>query len=168
MSSDRIVQELQRIALPASIGTVSIVFSTIQGIMVVNDTRYKLKGFSHPYKPWEEEQSDEKTFRAFKANQNQVEWMMYVLPSLWIYSLYAPSIPKVGKYAPWVGASLAVIYGFYSVKYVKAYAESAEKRISPFHTRKNIFFTLLVGGMAGMVFSSLKQAGIALPAVLRD
>ena len=61
--------------LPAAIGTVAIVVTTIEGIFVLNKTRYKLHGkgskFLHPYAPWNEEHQDKDgtTYRAYKVRR---------------------------------------------------------------------------------------------------
>ena len=75
----------------------------------------------HPYKPWCADDGDKKAqqhYRSFKACQNSVEWTVYMVPLTLLHAIYTPAIPVVGKYAPWAGTLLALMYAAGNAQYV--------------------------------------------------
>lgn len=72
MSKSFALYELQQICLPAAVGTIAIIYSTILGIFKVSSIRYADKDFAHPYTPWEKAHQDKDGahYRGFKACQN--------------------------------------------------------------------------------------------------
>lgn len=153
--------ELQCALLPAAIGTVQIVWSNFENMFSMNKVRYDTDKTAeiHPYKPWADEREDaEAHLRAFKACQNGAEWSGYALPILWLYVLYTPAVPFVGKLAPWAGAVLATAFARFNVRYVKAYIASAEARVAPFTRRTWAFNCLFMGFVVGAVSSVVRAA----------
>ena len=138
--------------MPAAWGTVFMVYSAVHCLFIMNKPRYAMKNFSHPYKPWTEEQSDEKAYRGVKAHENIREWLTYVLPLYFFLVLFSPVFPSVagfdlGKFFPWASLSLALAYSYANVVFMKGYMESAANRMPGFRLRtlcfKIILFCLL-------------------------
>mmetsp|Transcript_136465 Transcript_136465/g.193021 ORF Transcript_136465/g.193021 Transcript_136465/m.193021 type:complete len:158 (-) Transcript_136465:70-543(-) len=145
---------LQRLLFAPAVGTSVILFSTISGIKAFATARYAIKGFEHPYAPWKENQSDAKILRGFKATQNSAEWTTYTLPFVWILSVYGPAVPVVGPYTEFAVGALCCVYAYGNVRYVPAYMESAEARITPFKIRTNAFKGLAFGSLIALSFSA--------------
>ena len=87
--------------------------------------------FEHPYKPWTKEHGDEKQWRIFKAQENQLQWTVFALPLAWVAGLYGPGAPTVagvplGKLAPWANLGLCLAYAKFNRDYATGYMESAE------------------------------------------
>mmetsp|Transcript_525 Transcript_525/g.1131 ORF Transcript_525/g.1131 Transcript_525/m.1131 type:complete len:200 (+) Transcript_525:64-663(+) len=150
--------ELQMLFLPCAVGTFAIIASCVSGIYAVGAVRYADKEFEHPYKPWLDSHNDKegRHYRGFKASQNCVEWAVYTLPLLWIFGLYAPSLPMVGNFMPWTGGALSLVYAFYNNAYVPAYMASAKDRLLPFTRRTLAFKAIAAGAGAGVLFSVAK------------
>ena len=163
------LSEIQRALLPAAVGTSAIIGSSIQGMMINGKVRYSNKTFSHPYKPWIEDHNDKegKHYRGFKACQNCVEWTVYAVPSLWLFTLYSPAlsiIPKLGPVvAPWlplIGGCASLVYSHFNMKYVEGYMESTEGRLKPFKYRTMMLKLLLYGSFLGISASRLENSGL--------
>mmetsp|Transcript_25341 Transcript_25341/g.40877 ORF Transcript_25341/g.40877 Transcript_25341/m.40877 type:complete len:161 (-) Transcript_25341:125-607(-) len=142
--------EFLAVLIPAALGSIAMIYSTIHSIFIMNKPRYALKDFKHPYKPWTDEQSDNKTYRGFRANMNQVEWLVYSIPIYTFSVLFSPAYPVVGSIAPWMCFVLALIYGQANVNYLKGYMKSTEDRMPGFKLRTHIFKAMLgvcIGGI---------------------
>eukprot|EP00472_Partenskyella_glossopodia_P010970 CAMPEP_0197538726 /NCGR_PEP_ID=MMETSP1318-20131121/60447_1 /TAXON_ID=552666 /ORGANISM="Partenskyella glossopodia, Strain RCC365" /LENGTH=130 /DNA_ID=CAMNT_0043097219 /DNA_START=32 /DNA_END=424 /DNA_ORIENTATION=+ len=119
----------------------------------MNKPRYALKNFKHPYKPWEVK--DDESFRGYRATVNQVEWLVYAIPTYTFAVIFSPMYPvvgavNVGQVAPWFCYALSVLYCKGNIEYLKGYMKSAEDRIPGFKLRLNAFkgmFFTLCGGM---------------------
>eukprot|EP00808_Paulinella_micropora_P015241 g62683.t1 len=125
-------EEILDAALPAAAGTVCMILSNVHGIIELTKYRYEEKTpdgknkFQHPYRPWDASQAvpqEDKHYRAFKATQNQQEWLLMSAPLLWAFSLYGKELPWVGKYTGPLAFGLAVHWSYHNAKYVEAYAE---------------------------------------------
>ena len=94
--------------MPFAVGSIAMIYSAIHSISIVNRTRYKLKDFKHPYSPWKDEQSDPTSYRAYKAQENQREWLVYTrvrvprsgVHSLWQHTLAGHAVFVESRY-PW-------------------------------------------------------------------
>ena len=152
MTTSDVLRELQIAILPAAIGTIGSVYSNIINMGLMGKIRYADKSKEvHPYKPWEDKsETAQPHFRGFKACQNGTEWTVYVLPVLWLYVLYTPAIPLVGRYLPWTGAGLGLAFGYFNTKYVEGYIVSADARIKQFSRRTLVMRILFYGTLAGL------------------
>jgi hypothetical protein len=81
------------------------------------------------------------------------------VPLLWVFVIYTPSFPVVGKYMGWTGGALALIYSYFNSKYTPAYMESAEARLGPFKKRTLAFKGIAFGAFGGVAFSALQSLG---------
>lgn len=156
------IRELQMAALPAAVGTVAILYSNLANMFAMGKFRYANKGVEvHPYKPWSDTTPNaEEHFRAYKAFENGMEWTVIAVPALWLYVLYTPAVPHVGKFLPWTGALLAAAFAYYNTKYLEGYAQSVEARLPPFKARTNALMVLFTGALASMAASFLTTIGI--------
>ena len=156
------IRELQMAALPAAVGTVAILYSNVANMFAMGKFRYANKGVEvHPYKPWSDTTPNaEEHFRAYKAFENGMEWTVIAVPALWLYVLYTPAVPHVGKFLPWTGALLAAAFAYYNTKYLEGYAQSVEARLPPFKARTNALMVLFTGALASMAASFLTTIGI--------
>jgi hypothetical protein len=123
------MEELQRVFMPFAVGSIAMIYSAIHSISIVNRTRYKLKDFKHPYSPWKDEQSDPTSYRAYKAQENQREWLVYTIPIYFAFCVYTPTLPYVGKYMQLVAIALSLVYGFANVQYCEAYAKDVVRNL---------------------------------------
>jgi predicted outer membrane lipoprotein len=157
------LRDLQKALLPAAVGSIAMVYSNIVNMGVMGKIRYADKSKEvHPYKPWDDKSaSAERHFRAFKGCQNGVEWTVYGLPVLWLYVIYTPAIPHVGKLLPWTGAVLACAFAYFNTLYVEGYAESADDRIPPFRRRTMAIRGLLYGTAVGILATLATTSGFA-------
>ena len=155
------IRELQMAALPAAVGTVAILYSNVANMFAMGKFRYANKGVEvHPYKPWSDTTPNaEEHFRAYKAFENGMEWTVIAVPALWLYVLYTPAVPHVGKFLPWTGALLAAAFAHYNTKYLEGYAQSAEARLPPFKARTQALKVLFIGALASMGASFLTTIG---------
>ena len=156
------IRELQKAVLPAAIGSVAMLYSNVANMFAMGKIRYATKDKEvHPYKPWEDSAPNaEAHFRAYKAFENGMEWTVLALPMLWLYVIYTPSLPHVGKFLPWTGTLLAAAFGYYNTKYLEGYAQSAEARIPPFKARTTSIKYLFFGASAGMAACLATTCGL--------
>mmetsp|Transcript_68061 Transcript_68061/g.116966 ORF Transcript_68061/g.116966 Transcript_68061/m.116966 type:complete len:83 (+) Transcript_68061:180-428(+) len=78
---------------------------------------------------------------------------------LWIYVIYTPSFPVVGKYMGWSGCALSLFYAYFNAKYTPAYMEAAKNRVGPFSKRTLAFKGIAFGALGGLSFSALQGLG---------
>ena len=155
------LRELQMAFMPAAIGTVAVIYSNIVNMGIMGKIRYADKQPVHPYKPWADQgDKAEPHFRAFKACQNGTEWTVYVVPTIWLYTLYTPAIPVIGKYLPWVGVLLSLGVAYYNIQYVKGYIESADGRMPGFKKRTQFVRGLFYGTIGGIICAVASAFGL--------
>ena len=84
--------------------------SNVLCMYTLNKIRYaERSGPVHPYRPWADTAKNaDAHYRAYKACQNVLEWTVYSLPLLWLYVLYTPAIPRIGRALSWFGAVLGL------------------------------------------------------------
>jgi hypothetical protein len=122
----------------------------------MNKSRYGIKDFKHPYEPWKDYDDKvraAKSYRAYKANENQREWMGYTLPFVFAYALYVPRVPYLGEYT---GSTLTVLslgYAYFNGKYAEDYAESSDRRVAPFRNRLNVFKAIAFIAIGAVAYS---------------
>ena len=153
--------DLQLSLMPAALGTVAIVYSNVLCMYTLNKIRYaERSGPVHPYRPWADTAKNaDAHYRAYKACQNVLEWTVYSLPLLWLYVLYTPTIPRIGRALSWFGAVLGLALARFNATYAEAYAESADARVKPFYQRIRIFQILFLGFVAGAGASVARALG---------
>ncbi len=78
--------------------------------------------------------------RAFRAQQNTLEWMPLFLPALWLFALAVSDA--------WA-AALGLLWAVARLGYVLAYASAAEKRGPYFGAQAAIFAVLWIGALVG-------------------
>jgi len=157
------LRDLQKAVLPAAVGTLAILYSNVTNMMGMGKVRYATKDKEvHPYKPWADDAPNaEAHFRAYKAFENGMEWTLLAVPTLWIYVIFTPALPHVGKFLPWTGTVLAGVFAFYNVKYLEGYTESAAARLPPFKSRTAALKYLFYGACIGMTASLATTCGLA-------
>jgi glutathione S-transferase len=80
--------------------------------------------------------------RAFRAQQNTLEWMPLFLPALWLFAL------TLGD--PWAGA-LGAAWALARLGFVVAYAAAADRRGPWFGAQAAIFAVLWLGALIGVI-----------------
>jgi len=80
--------------------------------------------------------------RAFRAQQNTLEWLPLFLPALWLFA--------IGWGDKWA-AALGLLWTLARLGYVLAYAADAGKRSPYFMAQMLIFFALWLGALVGIV-----------------
>lgn len=80
--------------------------------------------------------------RAFRAQQNFLEWMPIFLPSLWLFAFAVNDL--------WAGV-LGFAWALVRLGYVLAYSADAEKRGPYFGLQVLIVLVLWIGALAGVV-----------------
>lgn len=80
--------------------------------------------------------------RAFRAQQNTLEWLPLFLPSLWLFATVAGD--------RWA-AGLGVLWAVARLGYVLAYSADARKREPYFIAQMVIAVVLWIGALAGLV-----------------
>ncbi len=80
--------------------------------------------------------------RAFRAQQNMLEWMPLFLPALWLFALTLSD--------RWAGA-LGAIWALARLGYVLSYAAAAERRGPWFGAQAAIFAVLWLGALVGAI-----------------
>lgn len=80
--------------------------------------------------------------RAFRAQQNTLEWMPLFLPALWLFAL-----AEGDKTA----AVLGLLWSLARLGYILAYARNAEKRGPYFGAQTLVFLALWLGAVIGAV-----------------
>lgn len=162
------VSSIQDLIFPAAVGSVAMVISCIQTIMMLNKPRYALKNFSHPYRPWIKDQSDLKVYRGWKASENCREWLLYVLPFYWTLILFASNLPvlsvagkdiDLAEICPWVSLLAAFGYSHANISYVKGYMTSTEDRMPAFKRRTLFAKFFLFGSIAVLVCYCARRYG---------
>jgi len=78
--------------------------------------------------------------RAFRAQQNILEWMPLVLPALWLFALTLSD--------GWA-ATLGLLWSLVRLGYIFAYGAAAEKRGPYFMAQMAIFIALWIGALVG-------------------
>jgi glutathione S-transferase len=78
--------------------------------------------------------------RAFRAQQNILEWMPLVLPALWLFA--------VALNDGWA-AALGLLWSLVRLGYIFAYSAAAEKRGPYFMAQMAIFIVLWTGALIG-------------------
>jgi len=156
------MREMQLAFLPAALGTIPVVYANIQAMGIMGKVRYADRSKEvHPYRPWADEREDaEPHFRAFKACQNVTEWTVYIVPLIWMFVLYTPAIPVIGRYVAWCAAPLGLAIGYYFIKYIEGYIVSAEGRLQPFYKRARCVRLLFYGALAGIIACAASTAGL--------
>ncbi len=154
--------DLQLSLMPAALGTVAVVYSNVLCMYTLNKIRYaERSGPVHPYRPWADTAKNaDAHYRAYKACQNVLEWTVYSLPLLWLYVLYTPAIPRIGRALSWFGAVLGLALARFNAAYAEAYAGSADARVKPFYRRIRIFQVLFLGFVAGAGASAARALGL--------
>lgn len=162
---------LQLSLLPAAIGVSAVVFSNIQCMTVLGELRYSDGQKVHPYRPWADKAATaDPHFRGYKACMNVLEWTVYYVPMLFLYVIYTPALPVVGRVTipgtpdllllPWCGAVGGLAFANLNVKYVKGYMNSVEGRLKPFYRRTNVFKLTVYLTFAGIAASVADVAGL--------
>jgi glutathione S-transferase len=81
--------------------------------------------------------------RAFRVQQNTLEWMPIFLPLLWFFVLYVND---------WGAALLGLVWLVGRVLYIRGYAAAADKRHRGFAIQAFACGALLIGTLAGIVW----------------
>jgi glutathione S-transferase len=81
--------------------------------------------------------------RAFRVQQNTLEWMPIFLPLLWLFALYV---------SDWGAALLGLVWIVGRALYIHGYGVAAEKRHNGFSVQAFACGALLVGDIAGIVW----------------
>ena len=81
--------------------------------------------------------------RAFRVQQNTLEWMPIFLPLLWLFALYV---------ADWGAALLGLVWIVGRALYIRGYSAAAEQRHNGFAVQAFACVALLIGGLAGIVW----------------
>jgi glutathione S-transferase len=82
--------------------------------------------------------------RYFRIHQNTLEQLIVTLPALWIFGYYVHA---------WIGAALGLLFVIGRAVYCLGYAESAEKRTKGFIIGQLAQFILLLGALAGPIYT---------------
>ncbi|GAB5359148.1 hypothetical protein AAMO2058_000519700 [Amorphochlora amoebiformis] len=156
--------EMLRSLTPVALGCIAMIYSNIHSIGIMNKPRYSLKDFKHPYKPWTDEHSDERSFRGFKASQNQIEWLVYSIPIFLFSSLFAPAFPSIlglntGLIAQWLLFANSLLYAKANVDYIKGYIKSSDERMPGFILRTRTVRVFLYTSLAAIACFLAKLAG---------
>jgi glutathione S-transferase len=78
--------------------------------------------------------------RAFRAQQNVLEWMPLFLPALWLFAFAVSDI--------WA-AALGFLWAAARIGYIFAYGAAAEKRAPYFFAQVAVVVTLWIGALIG-------------------
>jgi glutathione S-transferase len=81
--------------------------------------------------------------RAFRVQQNTLEWMPIFLPLLWFFVLYVND---------WGAALLGLVWLVGRVLYIRGYTQAADKRHRGFAMQAFACGALLIGTLAGIVW----------------
>jgi glutathione S-transferase len=81
--------------------------------------------------------------RAFRVQQNTLEWMPIFLPLLWLFALYVND---------WGAALLGLVWIAGRVLYIRGYSAAAEQRHNGFSVQAFACGVLLVGSLAGIAW----------------
>jgi glutathione S-transferase len=81
--------------------------------------------------------------RAFRVQQNTLEWMPIFLPLLWLFALYVND---------WGAALLGLVWIAGRVLYIRGYSAAAEQRHNGFSVQAFACGVLLIGSLAGIVW----------------
>ena len=81
--------------------------------------------------------------RAFRVQQNTLEWMPIFLPLLWLFALYVND---------WGAALLGLVWIAGRVLYIRGYSVAAEQRHNGFSVQAFACCVLLIGSLAGIVW----------------
>lgn len=81
--------------------------------------------------------------RAFRVQQNTLEWMPIFLPLLWLFALYVND---------WGAALLGLIWIVGRILYIRGYSTAADKRHNGFSVQAFACGVLLIGSLAGIVW----------------
>jgi glutathione S-transferase len=81
--------------------------------------------------------------RAFRVQQNTLEWMPIFLPLLWLFALYVND---------WGAALLGLVWIVGRVLYIRGYSAAADRRHNGFTVQAIACGALLIGGFAGIVW----------------
>jgi glutathione S-transferase len=87
--------------------------------------------------------------RIFRAQMNTLEWMPIFLPLLWLFAFYVNDI---------AAALLGLVWIAGRVLYVVRYTAAAERRGPGFGIQASVCIVLLVGALAGIVYSFVHGA----------
>jgi len=81
--------------------------------------------------------------RAFRVQQNTLEWMPIFLPLLWFFVLYVND---------WGAALLGLVWLVGRVLYIRGYSQEAAKRHRGFVVQSYACGALFIGTLAGIVW----------------
>jgi glutathione S-transferase len=81
--------------------------------------------------------------RAFRVQQNTLEWMPIFLPLLWLFALYVNDLGA---------ALLGLVWIAGRVLYIRGYSAAAEQRHNGFSVQAFACGVLLIGSLAGIVW----------------
>ena len=81
--------------------------------------------------------------RAFRVQQNTLEWMPIFLPLLWLFAFYVND---------WGAALLGLVWIVGRVLYIRGYSTAADKRHNGFSVQAFACVVLFIGSLAGIVW----------------
>lgn len=84
--------------------------------------------------------------RAFRVQQNTLEWLVIYLPSLFLFSTFIHD---------YIAAALGVVWIVGRYVYMEGYMEAAEKRSAGFGIQALATLALLLGSLIGIVWNML-------------
>ena len=134
--------------LPPAIGTLAICGTYANCMVSFVSLRSKKKTIKLPYRPWED--TDEETYRSFRAVENIREWNTFSVPLIWMFSVFGKEVPVVGPYIPLASVAVAGFYSLLCKVYCSTYTEKTEKRVRSFWLRMRLVQFLLVFDTAAL------------------
>ena len=81
--------------------------------------------------------------RAFRAQQNTLEWMPIFLPSLWLFAIYVGDLYAAGLGAIWIAGRIL---------YWNGYRQAADKRGTGFAIQATACFALWLGALGAILW----------------
>ena len=84
--------------------------------------------------------------RAFRVQQNTLEWLVIYLPSLFLFSTFIHD---------YIAAALGVVWIVGRYVYMEGYMEAAEKRSAGFGIQALATLALLLGSLIGIIWNML-------------
>lgn len=146
-------------------GTVLMLVGCFHAMIEMIKIRYAAKDdngkplLPHPYSPWmpvEPKYQDkaDAVYRAFKMFENVKEWTLLSLPLMWVFWLYAGSLPFASD-AMADGAVIlsSLAYVVASHWYTVGYIESPEKRMKGYQLRSKVINFWLFGSLGSFLWA---------------
>ena len=128
-------------------GTLAAVLAYVESIKAVGPMRKK-HGVAAPRTDGPPELQ-----AVLRAQQNTLEFLVVVLPLLW---MTAALVPRAG---PVLALGGGVAWSLYRISFIRGYAQAPEKRLPGFYGSLNVLKFLLVTTVVGILYQLAKAIG---------